>query len=464
MKFYNRETELAFLRSFSVPRIVVLGRRRVGKTRLVNEAYGKECIALFISADKSEKELINGWREEHPELEIPEFIRIIDLVKYLINVSPGSVIFIDEIQNIYKINKAFLYDLQRLLDQRKDARIVVCGSYLSLLKKIIERQAAPLYGRFDAILKIDELPLSTTAEISRDLGYSFEDGLKIRMVFGGLPKYYELFEKIKRKKIEEHLLDLFVRYPRPLHRELKAMLGEEFGGGYRIYFSILSAMGRGNPTLGEISNKVGRPQTKITKYISLLSDDFEIIQRILSPVGDKRGRYRIKSNFVFFWFSLLSDLEYYFEQNLEAVAEEKFLNRLSNYWGFGFERIVHEAFPMLSPFKIDKMGSHWGKIPGAQKGENTYEIDLVALNENEREILFGECKWQDGIDGNEIMAELRKKAGYVDWHKDDREEYYYIFGKSFRRKTEGDNVRFVDLKALEEVLKKRSYLPSNNTF
>ncbi len=454
MKFYNRERELKLLRSLSVPRVVMLGRRRVGKTRLIEEAYGKKCITLFVSAEKSEKELINGWREEYSQMELPEFTRIIDLVKYLIKTSPESVIFIDEIQNVYKINKAFLYDFQRLMDKRKDIKIVVCGSHISIIKRIIEKQTAPLYGRFDITVRIDELPIHTTTKIANDLGYSFEDGLKMRMIFGGLPKYYELFEKIKKKKFEDYLLDFFVRYPRPLYGELRSILREEFGGAYRIYFSILSSMGRGNPTLGEIANRIGRPQTKITKYISFLSEEFELIRRVLPPTGGKRGRYAIKSNFIFFWFSLPSVLEYYFEQNLESRAEEKFLDRINDYWGFGFERIVHEIFPLISPFKIDQVGNQWGKIRGAPKGENTYEIDLVAVNKKEKKILFGECKWQDRIDGAEALAALKRKAEYVEWNKNDRKEYYYIFGKSFKRKVEDKNIKCIDLKDIETILKK----------
>lgn len=62
-----------------------------------------------------------------------------------------------------------------------------------------------------------------------------------------------------------------------------------------------------------------------------------------------------------------------------------------------FEDIVKQYIIDLNiagklPFAFERIGRQWGKIPGKQKGVNTYEIDVVALNEGSKEIMFVECK------------------------------------------------------------------------
>lgn len=55
------------------------------------------------------------------------------------------------------------------------------------------------------------------------------------------------------------------------------------------------------------------------------------------------------------------------------------------------------------------LGTQWGRFKG-EKGKNTYEIDLVAVNEQKKQILFAECKWQGKINASEITNELSTKA------------------------------------------------------
>ena len=75
----------------------------------------------------------------------------------------------------------------------------------------------------------------------------------------------------------------------------------------------------------------------------------------------------------------------------------------------------------FSPFPVQKIGRHWDK---------DVEMDVVALNETEKKILFGECKWTNQKMDVRILNELKRNAATVDWHLGKRKEYFILFSKS----------------------------------
>jgi AAA+ ATPase superfamily predicted ATPase len=297
MKFYDREREMEILRR--AKRVAIIGRRRVGKTRLVEETLNP--ITLFIPAEKNEVLICRDWIEEiKGRRYIPESLSTMkDVVEFLMR--EGETIFIDELQNAMKVNPSFLYDLQRLLDKYRDAMVVVTGSLISMSKKMIESYSAPLYGRFDYTIKLRELDFSTVYEIMGDLGYGIEDAVVMWSVFGGLPKYYETLEHFK-VPVQEFIMMMFYEEPYPMLSEVMLMLKEELGKEYKTYFSILQAIADGNYTVGEIAAYMGVRSTDISKYISALLNDYELIGRRKNAFGKGKYRYHIAQNLIDFWF------------------------------------------------------------------------------------------------------------------------------------------------------------------
>lgn len=437
MEFKNREKELDFLGRLKRPvRLAVVGRRRVGKTTLVDHFF-KDAITLFMPAEKTENEIIAGWVEENrTRLYLPAVSTFNDFFEYLFEKEMDKVIFIDELQNVLKVNKSFLYDLQKLLDRYKDANLVVSGSYISVMKKIIEDYKSPLYGRFDFTIKLREFEFRTVAEICNEFNYSKEDAVRFYSVFGGVPKYYEALERLGLPGFMKSMESMFVLYPRPLGEEIRTMLREEFGKEYKMFFSILSSISVGKNTLKEISDYTNKKQTGLTKYTSLLKDDFELITREvpITELGKKRGHYRITSNVFQFWLYFIWKNYSMLERNEDEALWEKVSKDIEGYVGTRFEDIVKEVLTSgdtTLPFKPERMGRQWGRIPGKPASSNQYEIDLVGLNEHTGDILFCECKWKDLSikDAREIIEELKEKAEYVQWKNGRRREYFGIVAR-----------------------------------
>lgn len=58
------------------------------------------------------------------------------------------------------------------------------------------------------------------------------------------------------------------------------------------------------------------------------------------------------------------------------------------------------------------------------------EIDIVALNEDDKKILFGEVKWSNKPVGTNIYDNLQRKSDQVEWQWGERKKYYCLFSKS----------------------------------
>ncbi|NPA75864.1 MAG: ATP-binding protein [Euryarchaeota archaeon] len=421
MKFYDREKEMEILRR--AKRVAIIGRRRVGKTRLVEETL--QPITLFIPGEKNEAIIAREWVDEIKRKRyIPESLSTMkDVVEFLMR--EGETIFIDELQNAMKVNPSFLYDLQRLLDKYRDARVVVTGSLISMSKKMIESYRAPLYGRFDYTIKLRELDFRTVYEIMRDLGYGIEDAVVMWSVFGGLPKYYETLEHFQ-VGVYDFIRMMFYEEPYPMLSEVMLMLKEELGKEYKTYFSILQAIADGNYTIGEIAGYMGVRSTDISKYMAALLNDYELITRRKNAFDKGKYRYYIAQNLIDFWFRTVWKNYYKFETKEVRFSEED----VRNYVGRKYEALVEQFIPELLPFSVKSTGKYWGKYLGKEKGKESFEVDILAVGE--KDIALVEVKWSE-MSARDIQKEMEKLKKRAEAIKDDREKHLILVAKKAKK-------------------------------
>ncbi|MDT7864736.1 MAG: ATP-binding protein [Thermoproteota archaeon] len=211
------------------------------------------------------------------------------------------------------------------------------------------------------------------------------------------------------------------------------------------YKLILEAIAFGKTKINEIKDYIGVKRTDITPYLKNLIE-VKMVKRLV-PITEKEksryGRYYISDNFLKFWFR-------YIYENLSSIEEGIFdVNTIKQnynvYLGEVFEEVCRQFLIRNREkiFPFTKIGKWWYKDK---------EIDIVAFNEQSKEILFCECKWKEEVDAKEILQELKEKAQYVDWNKNERKEYYAIFAKSFKNKAEDKDVFHFELKDIEECL------------
>jgi AAA+ ATPase superfamily predicted ATPase len=92
------------------------------------------------------------------------------------------------------------------------------------------------------------------------------------------------------------------------------------------------------------------------------------------------------------------------------------------------------------------------------KGENQEEIDVVALNEKTKDILFAECTWSNEKVDTDLYNDLKRKAKLVQLHNDNRVEHYALFSKSgftneIKAIAKKEHLLLFDLEVIEKTLK-----------
>ena len=396
MRFFDRTEEIASLRKIremaqdNAQFTVVTGRRRIGKTSLVWKAYEDEPILYFFVARKAEGDLCEDYRLEiEHKLGVPTMGRaehFTDVFEFLMKLSAERPItlFIDEFQEFFRVNKSVFSDMQRIWDlysPKSHINLIVCGSIYSMMTKIFKDKKEPLYNRQSRFMTVRPFTPTVLKDILSEYnpGYTAEDLLALYAFTGGVAKYVQLLVDAEATT-KTAMLDQIIKADSIFLGEGKAILIEEFGKDYGIYFSILSAIARG--------------KTKLEKEYEIISKK----QPLFEKSSAKNVRYIIEDNFFTFWFRFIYKYSYMLE--IENYGSVKMIigRDYETFSGLMLERYFKRV--LIEQQAYTRIGGWWDR-----KGEN--EIDIVAENELDDRATFFEVKRKaENID----MEKLEAKA------------------------------------------------------
>jgi len=429
--FVNRKDELKFLdslyRSGKKEVLILYGRRRVGKTELVKRFIrGKKAVYFLADRDGLESNARRFYREAAevlnlPEVEVRDFREAFELLK--LKAPERLVVVIDEFSYLLLTDKNASAVFQHVIDEILDEGffLILSGSIIGLMEGLME-YGNPLYGRRTAQLKLKPLNFFHVREYFKNS--PIETVVKIYSVTGGVPMYFRLFEG---KNFEEELLKVAFSPTSILYEEPEFILREELGDVHR-YYLILEAIALGKHRVSEIANFAGIEAKDMPKYLRTLTS-LELVRRevpVTEPERSKKARYYLNDNFFTFWFRFVKPNR----GKIELGTFEMDWDAFNTYVGRAFEDIARQFLIELNragklPFRFTKIGRWW------RKGE---EIDLVALNEREKKVLFVEVKWKDlsGRKARGVLKELERKSelvGLEEW-----EESYGLVAKKVEGK------------------------------
>ena len=432
MEFINRKKEMQTLEkeyNKSDSFVVLYGRRRTGKTTLIKE-FIKDKKAFYFFADKqSENIQIERFKSQLAEFFKDDFLKKITvsdwdtLIEYLLTKISGEkfVFVIDEFQYLCTANKEFSSVFQRIYDEKiygKNIMVILCGSLISMMYSEVLAYDSPLYGRRTAQIKLQPIKFEYFKEFFQNK--SHKELIEFYAVTGGVPKYILEFDKEQTPlwNIENNIFDK----DNFLYSEPKFLLQEEINDLSR-YFSILHAISSGNTKLSSICSQLGISSGGITSYITKLID-LDIVEKEV-PVTEninngKKGLYKIKDNYLSFWFRYVYPYQSYLEIENTAYPLEKVKSEFDLWVSKIYENLARESVLLnfSVPFPLKKLGRWWDKDE---------EIDIVGMGENE--ILFGECKWSSKKVGLSVLYGLKEKSKKVKWKDNKREEYFILFSK-----------------------------------
>ncbi len=401
MKFYDRENEMHMLHEIESAThegsrmTVLVGRRRIGKTKLlIRASEGKPAVYLFVSR-KSESILCSQFVEEaERELGMPigAYHRLADLLEHLVRLSQSMpfTLIIDEFQELLNIDASIIGDIQRVWDLNKDRsriNLLLSGSVYSMMHRIFEDNKEPLFSRASNIIHIHAFRTDVLKEILRDCNahYTNEDLLALYSFTGGVAWYVELLMDARAFTYKK-MVDAIFRENSLFINEGKNLLIEEFGKDYSVYFSILECIARGVNTRGEITAAVGL--NEIGGYLSKLENSYSIIRQmrpIFSKASSKTVRYYIADNFLTFWFRIFHKYMGYIESGSIELLKQTFLRDYPTFSGTMLERYFRQKASETG--RYTHIGNFWDR-----KGE--HEIDLILANELDKTVKVGEVKRQ----------------------------------------------------------------------
>ena len=302
--------------------------------------------------------------------------------------------------------------------------LVLCGSLVTMMTEQTLSYSSPLYGRRTAQMHMRQIPFRYYGEFFPRLGA--RDLVERYCVTGGVPKYIELFSG--KGDIYAAISQGILNPDSFLYDEPNFLLQKEVSE-VGSYFSIIKAIAAGNMRPAKIAALLEVKQTNLSRYLSTLID-LDIIEREVpatesNPEKSKKGLYRIKDNYLRFWFRFVYPSRSFLESGHADVVERRIRdNFVDGHVSYVYEAVCRERVWDLTaegawPFVPERVGRWWDS-----KGE---EIDVVALNREEDAIAFGECKFWKGPVGCNVLRDLEEKARRVEWGSPNRREYYALF-------------------------------------
>lgn len=437
-QFYCREDELRKLnKRYADDKfecIVIYGRRRVGKTALINE-FCKDKPTIFFSAlNTTEKENLNALSKsimnfERPDMEsAPEFSSYDAALDELTSLSKENriVFVIDEYPYLAKAKPSISAMLQHIIDHKwTETRmyLILCGSSMSFMENQVLGNESPLYGRRTGQFKIEPLDYRETAIFHPYL--SSEDNALIYGITGGVPHYINKLDV--RDSIDEALLENLFDRSSYLYEEPGNLLKQELREP-AIYNAIIKSIADGSSKMNDIKMKVGEESSVISKYLKTLID-LGIVKKE-TPVTEKPGKktiYLLADNFFRFWYRFVPvNMSAIDSGRISKLYPHAVKQHLSDYMGLTFEKMCQDYLLYYSdnlPIELCNIGQWWGTDP---KKKKQIQIDIVGTPVQGNDYIIGSCKYRNekiGIDELNLIRDYASVLGKGNSY------HYYIFSK-----------------------------------
>ena len=394
--------------------LVMYGRRRIGKTTILQE-FSEKTNSIFFPA-----------REKNDALNLEDFSKIIqyhfdkqfyssfssweDAFNYISSKAHDKVsIIIDEFPFLAKKNEGISLEFQSIIDHfLGNNKLVLLGSNQSFMKSQIEDNSSPLYGRFDEILHL--LPFSFN-EVNQ-LFLNNDDAMNVYALTGGIVQYVMFF--MNYSSVETAMDELYFNRNGRLFIECGNYLNQEFKD-VTTYNLILRYLASNEKKASDIAVRAKVDTRAIYNYINKL-EVLDIIEEVKNPLTNSREkRYHIKDLYLRFAYTFI-------EPNVSMISalgkksKQYILNsKFDEYLGGIYEEIIKNnlydyALNKIIPFMPVDVGKWWGNIQ--QNG--TYiesEIDVVGINL--KDVLVGECKYRTKKVGLKEYELLKLKSNFA---------------------------------------------------
>jgi len=279
--FIGRERELNSLEklyaSDKFEFAVIYGRRRVGKTALINHFIRNKKAIYFMGVESNDKQNLENFSKNILEYGVgiqadTAFLSFQAALEYVFQLAEKErlILAIDEYPYVARSSRSLASTLQLLIDKYKEnskLMLILCGSSMSYMEDHVLAYKAPLYGRRTAQMKMQPFDFADACRYFKN--FSDEDKALIYGIVGGTPQY--LLQMDDKLSIEENIKNTFLNPTSSLFEEPENLLKQEVREPY-IFFSQASIF-----LLSHISSSIG--WHKLRNNSTLLKNRFLPLQK-----------------------------------------------------------------------------------------------------------------------------------------------------------------------------------------
>lgn len=415
--------------------IVVYGRRRVGKTALINEFCKDKPTVFFSALNASSQENLEAlskaiYEKDHPGAEASPVYHSFDAAFAEITRMAEEerlVFVIDEYPYLAKANKSISSRLQHIIDHIwKNGKLflILCGSSMSFMEYQVLGYESPLYGRRTGQFKIQALSYKEMTAFNPNL--TDEQQAFIYGITGGIPHYINKLDV--DGDVDEALKENLFNTSSYLYEEPENLLKQELREP-AIYNSVITAIAGGASHSNEIATKVGIESPICAKYLKVLLELGILVKE--TPITEKAGKktiYAIGDNFFRFWYRFVpQNTSTISAGKIERIYDSIIKKHYPDYMGLIFEQMCREYLFLYAedvPVVLSDIGQWWGTDSKAKK---EVQIDIVGTPAEGNEYIIGSCKYRNtpvGVDELELLKQ------YADVFGKGEKYHYYIFSKS----------------------------------
>ena len=408
--FIGREAELKRLeKMYSSNKLefaTVYGRRRVGKTTLINH-FIKDRRCIFFACQKSSvnENLIELSAQVSAFLGYGvKFSSFIEAFRAIVrNAMDERLIFVmDEYPYLAKKdNNAISSIIQNILDhEAKESKLflILSGSSISFMEDEVLGKESPLHGRITAQFLVKPFDYLDSGRFVPS--YSCSDKAIVYGITGGIPRYLELFDD--SVTLKENLLYNIFDSNSVLFNERESYLKEEFSE-VSTYSSILNAIANGCTKIADIASLAGIQVGALPSYLNKLREVGVVDKLVPLGEGKKRGVWRICDLFFrFHSFFVTRNISTIVSGRMPQSYDKVVAPLLNDYMGKVFEEIVRQYIERHAdlPFPLGLVGTWWG---GSRTLHKEIEIDVVAKSAISNDAIIGSVKFRERmIDSKEL--------------------------------------------------------------
>jgi len=450
--------------------VVFYGRRRVGKTTLINKFRENKKSIYFVAAETTAKEnleilsaqILSAVAPQAPKNSFASFTEAFDYC-FKMAEKQRLVLIIDEYPYLAESDRAVSSILQAAIDRYKDSSrlfLILCGSSMSFMENQVLGYQSPLYGRRTCQFKIKPFSYYECAELFS--GFSPEDKITLYGICGGIPDYASRIHN--NLSVRQNAENLFFAPSGRLFEEPSSLLKQELRSP-QTYNGIIAAIASGASRLNEIASKTGIETSQCSNMLATLMG-LEIVKKesplqlpsapstskasggFLPGNPARKSVYRLADFMFRFWYRfVLPDLSRISMGFGKDVCAEVFGTRASAkknrpsppsgkieaYTGLVFEECSAQFLWRQmgkKRYKFKNLGRWWGSNPKEKREE---EIDIIAVDtitsgsSSVNTALFGECKWRTPDTCLSTLDDLVRKSELFPYFA---KKKYILFSKS----------------------------------